>query len=273
MRTLTLCAALAMVSFANAGTWTFTLDGGSLASLENGAVSLTSNGNISFGNDTVNGGAAQVATLTQNGTPSLDPYFSLANPIGGNGGGTRTNQYSILLDVNIPAGGFHSLFQTGSSHNATGATNSGATDNDGDWFINGSNGMGISSDYTDAGNSTTFVAGAWTRIILTINTNTPSGTAAYSSYVNGTLQNVVQSPSSWGADGRYSLGSIFSFFADEDSELRSPFAVNNIMLFDSTLTAQEVASLGGATAGAPVPEPMTLGVLAIGMLALKRKRK
>lgn len=273
MRTLTLCAAMAMVGFANAGTWTFTLDGGSLTSLENGAVSLSANGNIVYGNDTVNGGAAQIATLTQNGTPSLDPFFSLANPVGGNGGGTRTNQYSVLLDVNIPAGGFHSLFQTGSSHNATGATNSGPNDNDGDWFINGSNGMGISGDYSDTGNTTAFTPGAWTRVILTIDTNTASGTAAYSSYVNGALQNVVQSPSSWGQDGRYSLGSIMSFFADEDSELRSPFGVNNIVLFDTTLTAQEAAAFGGATAGAPVPEPMTIGALAVGLLALRRKRK
>lgn len=274
MKKTALLALMAVAASSFAGSWTFTLDGGSLNSLENPAISLGSNGSIVYGADTINGQAAQVATLTQNGLASLDPYFTLANPIGGNGGGARTNRYTVLMDVKIPTGGFQSLLQTGSTHASTGALNAGVNDNDGDWFINGSNGLGISGNYTDTGNALRFSPDTWSRLVLTIDTTTATGNdVVYRSYIDGVLQNVVQTPSNWGVDGRFSLGSTFAFFADEDSELRPSWSVNNIAVFDRALTANEVAAYGGATAGAPVPEPATMAALGFGALALIRKRR
>lgn len=274
MKKSILIALCAVSGSAMASNWTFTLDGGSLTSQENPAVSLFGNGSIVYGNDTINGQAAQVATMTRNGAAALDPFFSLSNPIGANGGAGRTNQYSILMDVKIPTGGFHSLFQTGSDHLPSGTTDTGVNANDGDWFINGSNGLGISGNYTDTGNPLRFTPNAWSRIFLTIDTTQAAGaTSGYRSYVDGALQNIVQDPSDWGVDGRFSLGSTMAFFADEDSELRSPWMVNNIVLFDRALSASEVAAYGGASAGAPVPEPATMAALGLGALAFLRRRR
>lgn len=277
---LVLAGASAQASF-----WSWALDGDTSAF--SGGVALTANpaatgtsgaGSITYEAATIGGQAATVARLTASaflgGTAANDPFFSLANPVGANGGGTRTNQYTVLMDVFLPAGDFQSLLQTGSTHSAT-AVDAGANANDGDWFLNASNGLGISSNYSDAGNPLTAPTGSWVRLVLTIDqtTGVAGDSTGYRSYVDGALQNIVQSPSNFALDGRYSLGSSFHFFADEDREIRDGVLVNNIALWNRALTAQEVQALGGATAQA-VPEPMTMTVLALGALAaLRRKRK
>ncbi len=278
MRNSLIFAAIAFAGASQAATWTWTFDGN--YNELGGGTSLTSNGNIAFEADTINGEAATVAKLTKgdflSGQPA-DPWFGLANPIGANGGGTRTNVYSILMDVKLPGTGWQSLMQSGSSHAATGTVDAGVAENDGDWFINTANGLGISGNYTDPGNSTLFTNDVWTRIVLTIDqSNTATGDdRAYKSYVNGVLQNTVQSPSNFGLDGRYALGSSFWFFADEDREVRDVWYVNNVMVFDRYLTASEVRDFGGAQAGAPtaVPEPMTMSLLALGALIARKRKK
>lgn len=270
-------AAIAAPSFAASWTWTFDGNYNEMGS----GVALGSHGTQAFEATTINGQNADVLKLTKGsflGGAVDDPWLSLANPIGGNAGGSRTNQYTVLMDVFIPAGDYQSLLQTGSSHNPTASTNTGVNDNDGDWFIRGDGGMGISGDYTDTGNSTTFTDGAWTRIVRTIDTTSPASgdLKIYRSYVNGSLQNICQAANNWGLDGRQSLGQNIWFFADEDREVRDMWWVNNIMLFDYALTDNEVAAYGGAQAGAPtpVPEPASLALLAgAGFVAMRRKAR
>ena len=271
---------------AQASFWSWALDGNTSAF--SGGVDLVANpaatgtggaGSITYEAATIGGQSATVARLTAagflGGTSANDPFFSLANPIGANGGGARSNQYTVLIDLFLPTSNWQSLLQTGSSH-STSAVDAGANANDGDWFMNTSNGLGISGNYSDPGNTLTVPIGSWTRLVLTIDQTTGNlgnDNTGYRSYVDGALQNIVQSPSNFALDGRYSLGSTFHFFADEDREIVDGLLVNNIALWNRALTAQEVQALGGATAQA-VPEPMTMTVLALGALtALRRKRK
>jgi hypothetical protein len=266
--TLALCAT-ALAAAANAsivGQWEF--DGNLDAAI---GSNLTANGTIAFESATIDGSTAQVAHLIPPSTFTTglaDPFLTVTNPIGGNGGGSFSNQYSIVMDVFYAAssyrtnGDFTSLYQT-----APGDTN------DGDWFVRGDGGMGISGDYTDLGNSLVFGFGQWHRVALTIDTTSASGSATYRSYIDGVQQNQVQSPSGWSVDGRYSLGSTFLLFADEDGEINEPF-INSLQLRDTAMSANEVAALGGASAaGIPVPEPASIAVIGLGIAALIKKRR
>lgn len=266
MKNTLLIAALAVCAGGHAASWTWTFDD-NLNEL-GGGPALTASGVTSFVDASINGESSRALKLDASFLTG-GSWLTSANPIGANGGGTRTNVFSILMDVKIPgaaAGSFHSLLQTDPTANA----------NDGDWFINGVEGLGISQNYTDTGNATRFTPNVWTRIVLTIDqSNTATGDdRAYRSYVNGQLQNIVQSPSEFALDGRYGLQSAFHFFADEDGESRWPMEVNNIMLFDTYLSANEVRLYGGAQAGAPtpIPEPFTMGVLALGAAVVARRR-
>lgn len=266
-------AALSAGAFASdvKGQWEFN------DSLNGIGGALTAVGTFAYEDAQIAGQTARVARVTA-GTPGNG--FSLANPIGANGGGTRTNVYTLVMDVFLPteSTGFQSLLQTGSTHVSSAASNSAMWANDGDWFVNGARGLGISGDYTDTGNALRLGLGAWNRLALVIDTTTTAGSSStmYRSYVNGVLQNVVQSPSSWGRDGRFSLGGTVGLFLDEDGEQFSSFLVNSVQLRSVALTDAEIATMGGASAtGIPevVPEPGTMLALAAGLAALGARRR
>ncbi|HWA82445.1 MAG TPA: hypothetical protein VG820_03365, partial [Fimbriimonadaceae bacterium] len=138
-----------MVTSAEAGIigqWDF--DGNFDGSIGGAISPVAGTGSITFTTATIGGSTAQVAHVLPaaaftNG--SDDPHFSAPNSAGGNGGGSFTNQYSIVMDVMIPSAnsrsggdGYTSLFQTNTSDT-----------NDGDWFIRDDGGLGISGDYSD----------------------------------------------------------------------------------------------------------------------------
>jgi hypothetical protein len=221
---------------------------------------LTATGTWSFQNATIGGESALVASFT------AGSYLTVPHGVAPNGGGTKANQYTIIMDVLFPdTPGYVSLYQTDAS----------PTGSDGDWFIrapNGAgagNGLGISGDYTDTGNDLRFTDNAWQRIALVIDTTSAAGSdnTVYRSYINGELQNVVQSPDGWGVDGRFSLNPVFYLFADEDGE-QSPGLINNLQVRNYAMSAEEVAILNGPTAGgistAVVPGPGSLMVALMG---------
>lgn len=262
-------AGLAVAPFASAnivGHWDF--DGNLNALVGNTATGV---GNIGFEGTMIQGQAAQVARFgddSGDGGASTsvghNSYFTVSNGAGANGGGIRTNQYTILMDVFFETTtGYVSLYQTDAVPNGS----------DGDWFIrNSDNGLGISGDYTDGGNPLRFADGVWQRLALVIDTATPG---TYTSYIDGVLQNVVGSPSEYGVDLRFSLGSALHMFADEDGETAEGL-INSLQIRDYAMSAGEIADLGGASAaGIPgvVPEPASMTFLAIGTLALLRKRR
>lgn len=217
---------------------------------------------------TIGGRSGYAATWPQ-GTPANadEQFFTVPNPIGANGGGSSTNQYTVVMDVLFPAaganGGFTSLAQTNADPHAT----------DGDLFVRGDGGMGISGNYTDAGNPLVFTYGQWHRVAWVVDTTTAAGSdnTAYRTFIDGALQNVVQSPSGWGVDGRYSLGDVFHVFADEDGETNAG-SISTLMLFNGALTNAEVAALGGPQAAVPEPAGVAL-MLVLGAAGMIRRRR
>lgn len=230
-------------------------------------TAATPNGTWEFTTDLIGGEIAQVARFTANS------YLILPHGAAPNGGGQYVNQYSVIMDVKFPAGPWVSLTQTNTS-NA----------NDGDWFIREDGGMGISGNYTDEGNPLRFQRDTWQRIALVIDCTTPrsSGndlnTTLYRSYINGALQNVVQSPGGWGRDGRHSLDPVILLFADNDGETL-PGWVNSVQFRDYAMSPEEIRALGGPTAAGigAVPEPGAIALLTAmsisGVVWARRRRK
>jgi hypothetical protein len=169
-----------------------------------------------------------------------------------NGGGSYVNNYTILMDVKFDAiSGYQSLYQTNTGNS-----------NDGDSFVNGSGGIGISSDYAGS-----LQADTWYRLAI-VNDYSTDGTIEY--YINGALVNTAEA---LGQDGRFSLysngtGDVL-MFADNDGETGS-MKLDNLAFFDSALSASDIADLGDAHE--VIPEPATLGLLGIASLLLWVRR-
>ncbi len=177
-------------------------------------------------------------------------YF-LPHGILPNAGGEKVNQYTVIMDVMFPAssGGFRSLFQT-ETNNTT----------DGDVFLNGGNGLGISSQYQ--GNAT---ADTFHRIAFTVDL-TKRELGKYIDGVNVVTTPVGSAPLGTGlfqylsatdgvVDKRWSLDPLALIFADEDGETAAG-VVNSIQTRPVVLSPSEIARLGKATAaGIPAVIP------------------
>jgi 3',5'-cyclic AMP phosphodiesterase CpdA len=199
---------------------------GSLASsssgsaLVSGAALPAASPQVSWTTSSIGGVTAGVASFGR-GT-----HFRVNHALGSNGGGTRLNEYTLVLDLNTPSrpSGWAALLQSNP-----------ANTDDGDWFIDPSQRIGISGVY--GGRVTD---GTWARLALVV--DCVGGT--YRSYINGSL---VQQLGGLTVDGRFSLGSAFLLFADNDQE-NAPGLVNSIQLRDQALSDAEILALGGPTA-------------------------
>ena len=196
------------------------------AALTVGFAAPADSAGVSYSNVTINGGAAQAASFTR-GT-----YFGLIHGLGGNGGGALLNQYTLLFDVMFPTrpSGWAVLYQ-----------NTVANIDDGEWFVNQGQGLGISGNYGG-----TVVDGTWNRLAVVV--DNVAGTLT--SYING-IQ--VQQNSGLTLDGRWAMGSTVLLFADENQE-NAGGLVNSVQLRPVAMLSGEIAALGGASA-AGIPEP------------------
>jgi hypothetical protein len=197
------------------------------ANLSAEASALATVAGVTFTTATIGGQMAQVAAFTR-GT-----FFRMTHGLAANGGGSYVNQYTLIMDVMFPSRptGWAVLWQT----NPNDA-------NDGDWFVNPSGGLGISSVYGGS-----MADGTWNRIALVV--DGIAGT--FTSYLNGTS---VQQISGVDLDGRWSLDPTALLFADENEENAGGY-VNSVQLRGSALGAVEIAALGGPQAtGIPVPQ-------------------
>lgn len=168
-----------------------------------------------------------------------------------NGGGEKVNQYTLIMDIMFPAAstGFRSLLQT-QTNNA----------DDGDIFLNGDNGLGISGQYQGDVTPDTFH-----RVAITVDL-TKRELGKYIDGVNvvagpvgsaplGTGRFHYLSASSGGVDQRWALESLALLFSDEDGETAAG-VVSSIQTRPVVLAPDQIARLGRPTAaGIPVVIP------------------
>ncbi len=189
-------------------------------------------------------------------------YLTVNPGFAANGGGSYVNEYTVLVDYVQTQDGWNSLFQTNWDGNTS----------DGDLWINGTNRAAATIGVGDAGYSvSTFDASKWHRIVWSIDNGN-----FFRVYVDGTLflDGIPQS-----VDGRFSLyPDRFHLFADDSWEDMWGL-VGTAATWGRALTDSEIAGMGGwiGDAAEPtpltlIPEPATLGLIAMSGLMLLRRR-
>jgi hypothetical protein len=199
-------------------------------------------------NLTVVGSAPAYSSNLSDGTKSLSGAMTtvggtanrliMPNPTGANGGGSYTNEYTLLFDIFSPSASrsaWRCLFQTNTSNG-----------NDGEYFIrNSDDKLGISSPLGYSANAIAEVS--WTRVVLVFDVNATLTASTVKAYVNGSLFHTHNFTG--GRDGAYGLESTVLMFADNNAENAS-LNVGALAYWGKTLTAAEVTALGAA--GAPI---------------------
>ncbi|QTE23687.1 hypothetical protein [Polaribacter cellanae] len=130
-------------------------------------------------------------------------------------GGDKVNNYTIILDVSLPAssfGTYSNLLQTLTDNSSDGST-----------YISPAGGLWGNGIGTSGGGSIT--EDTWHRVVITV------GDGDYRAYIDGG-KILGGSP---GADGIHSLDlSKFLLFADNGNNEDAPIKVTEVMLFDVT---------------------------------------
>lgn len=198
------------------------------------------------------GSASQTGVITTPPTAAAT-RFTATHGIAGNGGGSFVNEYSIVVDLFSPAAS-RSSWRTIMQTNQTNA-------NDADYFIRNTDdrlGVGSLTYSTTAIDET-----RWTRLVVTFDLGT-----AITTYLNGIS---IHQHSVGVIDGTFSLDPTVLFFTDNDGD-NAPLNIGALAVYDGVLTAAEAAALGNA--GAPIPEPsgLLLGLAALGLAGVRRRR-
>jgi hypothetical protein len=218
---LSLVVILAFASFVNAqipgrkGYWKFD-DPDHLFTATIGTdlvpTSLTSNYAID-GPDVGNGAIANV----------LGDALTMAHGLGGNGGGTRLNEYSMQWDVLLPdLVRYHCLIQNGPMN-----------EGDGDLFVKPTTGV-IGTTFISYSTSA-IAANQWYRIVISVKCG-----SFYRLYVNGVKWIEGNVPD---VDSRFSLNVAPNIFGDDDGENDLIYCAE-LGLWDVALTDDQVSQLG-----------------------------
>ncbi len=177
----------------------------------------------------VTDGQASPATLdgvitTVQGTANR---LLVTHGIGPNGGGTDTNQYTLLFDVLVPgAGQWRSFYQANL-----------ANGNDAEYFVrNSDNALGRG---TIGYSSQSLQTNRWYRLAISVDLTTGG---FFRTYLDGELFYTHTKP---GLNGEYSLNpSQVILFGDNDNE-NHPLRVGLAAIYDKALDAAEISALGG----------------------------
>lgn len=192
----------------------------------------------SFGIGNIAGAPASVLHYVPT-TPNWGGYkmFHGAAP---NGGGNFVNQYTVIYDVYYPLTSnnrWRALLQTATGNN-----------NDGDFFINTANGVGISGNYQG-----TVLPETWTRIALAVDLSSPLSPAV-AKWING-VKVGYQTGLAGGRDGRFSLDPSALLFADDDGDNAETY-VSSVAVWNGKLPDSLIAAMGTPTA-AKIPGSIT----------------
>ena len=176
---------------------------------------------LSDGSKTLNG-----VITTVGGTANR---LVMPNSGGGNGGGTYTNEYTILFDIFSPSASRSSwrcLFQTNTGNS-----------NDGDFFIRNNNDQMGSAELGYS--SSSLPDSVWKRVVIVADLG-----SFYRVYVDGVL---FHTHSSRPVDGRYSVEGSLLLFADDTNE-NAALHVGAVAFWRQSLDATQVGALGAAGA-------------------------
>ena len=184
----------------------------------------------SFGISDISGASAYVMKFAA--YPNSDG-IQMFPAIPANGGGSYVNQYSLVMDLLYPsssAAAWRSIYQTND-----------ANTNDGDFFLNPSNGVGIDGVYD--GN---FAPDTWHRLVISVDLTT----STMAKFIDGVLVGSQSLPE--GIDGRWSLYTQLDYlptllFSDDSGDVAEGY-VNSIAVFGCALSASDAATLGGPSA-------------------------
>ena len=187
-------------------------------------------------------------------------YLLTLNDTGPNGGGAYVNQYTVIMDFLSPgAPNWTALFNTNPGN---------PSGNDADFYVASDRSVGIGGVYSAAG---LIASDTWYRLAFVMNAT--AGTMTY--YLNGT-QIATGSQGGSGLDGRWALfsnldpGADLLLFNEGDTSgnYTHELYVNSIAFVDRAMTGGELAGLGGpSAAGILVPEPSSISIVLLGVLA------
>ncbi|MFN0066775.1 MAG: hypothetical protein ACKVYV_03975 [Limisphaerales bacterium] len=171
--------------------------------------------------------------------------YLMTHRIAPNGGGTRVNQFTLVMDVFVAESGpgAASLAQFSSVP---------ANTDDGDLFWQGNN-FGQGTDgYRGRG---TFTAGAWHRMVAAY--DMAASPPVVTKYVNGIKQDDWTTGAALDTPRR-TMGPQAILFADGDEDERREMWVSSIQIRSGKLTDAQAAALGGPSAdGIPVATPQS----------------
>jgi hypothetical protein len=170
--------------------------------------------------------------------------YVMTHGIAPNGGGTRVNQYTLIMDVLVATTGpgAASLLQISSLNNT----------DDGDLFWQGNNFGQGNGGYNGRG---TFTPGEWHRIVAAY--DMAANPPVVTKYVDGIKQD--DWTANQGLDNpRRALQPTAFLFADGDQDERREMWVNSIQIRPNKISDAEAAWLGGpSVAGIPLALPRT----------------
>ena len=197
----------------------------------------------------INGEPANVMYVPKPDGNGASVGYVMYHGIEPNGGGTRVNQYTLLMDVMVQegAGGAGGMIQIDSPR--PGGDGVIPNTGDGDFFWqNGSIGQG-GGGYHAFPNGDSIVAGEWYRIVFAV--DLAADPPVVTKYANGIklvdwTQNSIDQPR------RALLEDYAILFADNGDE-NVPWYVNSVQIREGKMSDVEIELLGGPTAeGLPV---------------------
>ena len=159
-------------------------------------------------------------------------YYILAHGLSPSGGGSRVNEFSLIIDVKVPQlGRWYCMYQSNLANN-----------DDGEWFVNPNGAIGVGqTGYTPR----VIEPNEWFRIGIAVKNG-----YRYDYYVDG-QKRLTGNPGP--VDGRFSLDTAVLLFADENQE-DNMLDVADIRLYSRALSDSEMYALGGYHEPPP-PEP------------------